>query len=156
ELPDNPQLPASWPRWSQLLPHVLAATDHRQAETPDAAADTAWLLERAADQIHMFAGDYTPARRLLERALRLRQNLQGGGHPEVGTTLMRLAFILCELGQEPVARPTAERAVRILRATRGSEHPDTGAALDQLGWTLVHLGEPAAAVPLLESALSIA
>jgi tetratricopeptide (TPR) repeat protein len=156
DLPDDPYLPASWPRWSQLLPHVLAATDHPRAEAPDAAADTAWLLERAANHIHLFVGDYTPAGRLLERALQLREELHGAEHPDVATTLTRLAFIRCELAQFPAARAAAERAVRILRATRGPDHPDTSEALQWLGWALVGLGEPATALPLLERALSIA
>src|SRR5262249_33859064 len=97
DLPDDLDLPASWPRWSRLLPHVLAGTDHSQAEAPGAATDTAWLLERAADQMHLSAGVSTLARRLLDRAVRLREDLYGIERPEVATTLTRLAFVLCEL-----------------------------------------------------------
>jgi tetratricopeptide (TPR) repeat protein len=155
DLPDDVYLPGSWPRWSQLLPHVLAATDHPQADAPNAAADTAWLLNHAADTIQLLDGDYTAALRLIKRTLRLREDLHGTDQPEAAVTLVRLADILLELGQAPVARPAAERAVRILQDTRGPDHPDTGIALMELGQVLIYLGEPLAAVPLLEHTLSI-
>src|SRR5262249_21839675 len=138
------------------LPHVLAGTDHPQAEASAAAADTAWLLDRATTQIHVSTGISTLARRLLERAVRLREELYGAEHPDGATTLTRLAFVMCELGQAPTARVALERALRIFRATRLPDHPDIGAALAQLGLALIHLGDPAAAVPLEERALSIA
>ena len=40
--------PQDWPRWAVLLPHVLAATSLSGQVRQDVAADTAWLLDRAA------------------------------------------------------------------------------------------------------------
>jgi hypothetical protein len=49
--------PEDWPRWADLLPHVLAATSclaHDQALFGPAGDDAAWLLDRAATylQVH--------------------------------------------------------------------------------------------------------
>ncbi len=157
DLPDDLDLPASWPRWRQLLPHVLAATDHPDATAPAAAAHTAWLLDRAGSYIHMFllSDDLRPITRPLERSLRIRENLCGPDHPETAATLTRLGLALYDWRQDAAARPVLERALRIAEASRGSDHPDTGTALDYLGLVLVRLGEPATAVPLLERALNI-
>jgi tetratricopeptide (TPR) repeat protein len=162
DLPDDLDLPASWPRWRQLLPHVLAATDHPGATAPAVAAHTAWLLDHAGSYIHMFfssvpsvSGDFHPAIRLLERALRIRENFRGPDHPEVAATLTQLGFALSDWGHDAAARAVLERALHIAEAGRGSDHPDIGAALVHLGAVLVYLGEPATAVPLLERALNI-
>jgi hypothetical protein len=62
--------PENWPRWRQLLPHVLAATAHHDDAKPTAASATSLLLDHAAayQQTH---GQPGHARALLERALQI-------------------------------------------------------------------------------------
>jgi hypothetical protein len=59
--------PQDWPRWAQLLPHVLAAAsclDHQQAVAGPAGDDASWLLDRAATYLQVH-GRPAEARHLL-------------------------------------------------------------------------------------------
>jgi Tfp pilus assembly protein PilF len=146
--------PQNWPRWRQLLPHVLAATAYHDDTTPTASSATSWLLERAATYQHTHAQPAT-ARPLMERALSIRETTYGPDHPEVASTLNNLAWALCELGEPATARPLLQRALDIRETTYGPDHPEVASALNNLAWALCELGEPATARPLLQRALDI-
>jgi tetratricopeptide (TPR) repeat protein len=154
ELPEEIEAaPQNWPRWRQLLSHVLAATDHPDttAINPDI---TAWLLDRAATYQHTH-GHPAAARPLFERALRIREASYGPDHPEVATTLHNLAWTLRKLGRPAQAQPLAERALRIREASYGPDHPWVATTLYNLARTLRELGRPAQAQPLAGRVLSI-
>ena len=124
--------PQDWPRWAVLLPHVLAATS--QAAGPagqDAAADTSWLLDRAATylQVHARLAD---ARPLAERAVAIDEAALGPDHPGVAVRLSNLALILRDLGLAAEARPLAERALAISEAALGPDHPTVATSLSIL------------------------
>ncbi|MDQ4032116.1 MAG: FxSxx-COOH system tetratricopeptide repeat protein [Actinomycetota bacterium] len=146
--------PQNWPRWRQLLPHVLTATAHHDDTNPTAASTMAWLLDRAAayQRTH---GQPGTARPLLERALRIAETAHGPDHSRVATTLNHLALALIDLGDPGAARPLLERALYIDETTHGLEHPQVAADLNNLTLVLSRLGEPATARPLLERALHI-
>ena len=101
--------PQDWPRWAVLLPHVLAATSLPGPTGQDAAADTAWLLDRAATylQVHAWPAD---ARPLAERALAIDEAALGPDHPTVAIRLGNLAGILRDLGLPDDAQRSQERA----------------------------------------------
>jgi len=143
--------PENWPRWRQLLPHVLTATAHHDDANPTAARATSWLLDRAATykQTH---GQPGIARPLLERALHIRETTYGSDPPEVAGTLNNLALVLRELGEPATARPLLERALHI---NETAHHPEVALNLNNLAWVLCDLGEPATARPLLERALHL-
>lgn len=143
----EPDEPAAWPRWRQLLPHVLAAVDVVGENT----ADTAWLLDRAGQFVVMFASDFAPARPLVERALRLSMQLLGPDHPDVADILGHLAHIENELGNVPAMKAYAERAFRIYRENRGGTHA-VRAELD-LGFAELQLGAREAALARLSGVL---
>jgi Tetratricopeptide repeat len=109
--------PQDWPRWTVLLPHVLAVTSLSGQAGPDVAADTAWLLDRAAAylQVHARLAD---ARSLAERALVIDEAALGPDHPAVAIGLGNLALILRDLGLAGEARPLAERVLAIAEAAR--------------------------------------
>ena len=124
--------PQDWPRWAVLLPHVLAATS--QAAGPagqDAAADTSWLLDRAATylQVHARLADTRP---LAERAVAIDEAALGPDHPGVAVRLNNLALILRDLGLAAEARPLAERALAISEAALGPDHPTVATSLSIL------------------------
>jgi len=146
--------PQNWPRWQQLLPHVLAATAHHDDTHPTAASTTSWLLDRAAIYQHTH-GQPATARPLLERALHIRETTYGPDHPHVATTLSNLARVLRDLGEPATARPLLERALHIRETTYGPDHPHVATTLHNLARALIELGEPATARPLLERALHI-
>ena len=72
--------PDAWPRWRQLLPHVLVAC----AERPDPVepSATSWLLDRAGTYLRS-RGEPAAARPLLERALSIHEAAYGPEHPAV-------------------------------------------------------------------------
>ncbi|MDQ3274477.1 MAG: FxSxx-COOH system tetratricopeptide repeat protein, partial [Actinomycetota bacterium] len=123
--------PENWPRWRQLLPHVLAATAHHDDAHPTAADTTAWLLDRAAtyQQTH---GQPATARPLFERALHLDETAHGPDHPHVATTLNNLARVLRDLGEPATARTLLERALRIDETAYGPDHPEVATDLHNL------------------------
>lgn len=72
--------PQSWPRWQQLLAHVMAATAHHDDAHPTAATATSWLLDHAGTY-HRTHGQPGTARPLCERALHIRESVYGPDHP---------------------------------------------------------------------------
>ncbi len=157
-------MPENWPRWSVLLPHALAATEHfdddigttRGAGPVERVADDcAWLLHHCAIhlQVHARLDD---ARLLVERALRITEAVHGPDHPDAASRLDNLALILRGLGKSREARPVAERALRITEAHHGPDHPDVGSRLNNLATILRGLGRSREARPLAERAVRIA
>jgi len=144
--------PDAWPRWRQLLPHVLVAC----AERPDPVepSATSWLLDHAGTYLRS-RGEPAAARPLLERALTITEAAHGPEHPDVATSLGNLALALRDLGEPAAARPLLERALTITEAANGPEHPVVATSLNNLAAVLLDLGEPAAARPLADRALAI-
>ena len=144
--------PDAWPRWRQLLPHVLVAC----AERPDPVepSATSWLLDRAGTYLRS-RGEPAAARPLLDRALAITEAAHGPEHPAVATRLNNLAAVLGDLGEPAAARLLLDRALAIHEAAHAPEHPAVATSLGNLAAGLRDLGEPAAAQPLLDRALSI-
>jgi tetratricopeptide (TPR) repeat protein len=151
-------VPAAWPRWAVLLPHVLAATGHlgQAAGKPGPAGmeHAAWLLDWAGEYLRV-RGRPADAKPLHERALALSEAVHGPDHPDVGPALTHLAQTLQDLGQPGAARPLQERALAIGEAAYGPDHPTVALRLNNLAQTLQDLGQPEAARPLQERALAI-
>lgn len=104
--------PTAWPRWQQLLPHVLAALHHHHA-TPDLARETTlWLLNQTSSYLQTI-GLAGQARPLAERALAIDEATHGPDHPHVAIRLGNLAMVLQDLGQPHDAELLLERARRI-------------------------------------------
>ena len=150
--------PQAWPRWTVLLPHVLAATGHADHASrqpgPAVMADAAWLLDRAGAYLRVQA-QFTDAKAKRERALAIAEAAHGPDHPEVATHLNGLARILRDLGQPEGARPLQERALAIAEAAHGPDHSDIATDLGNLAGILRDLGQPEGARPLQERALAI-
>jgi tetratricopeptide (TPR) repeat protein len=150
--------PQNWPRWEQLLPHVLGATGFAEdLATPSgeqATMDTAWLLARAATYLQVHARP-SEARPLMEHALQLAEANHTTAHADVATILSLLATILRDLGDIAGAEPLLRRALEIAETTNGSDHPDVATPLGLLGRILRDLGDAAGAKPLMERALRI-
>ena len=150
--------PQDWPRWSVLLPHVLATTVHADHAPwplgPAVMADAAWLLDQAGTYLRVQAR-LTEAKVLQDRALVIIEAAYGPDHPEVATHLNNLALILRDLGQPESARPLQERALAIDEAVYGLDHPEVATHLNNLALILRDLGQPESARPLQERALAI-
>jgi hypothetical protein len=69
--PDRHADPDAWPGYAQLLPHVLAATDHVSAGDTD-VDETDWLLTEAGLYLRQRA-EHQEAQTLFERVLAIRE-----------------------------------------------------------------------------------
>jgi tetratricopeptide (TPR) repeat protein len=151
--------PQDWPRWTRLLPHVLAATGHRLVQPirdmSGAQLSVSLLLDTSGSYLQVH-GRAREARPLLEQALAIDQALYGQDNPAVTTALNNLALVLRDLGDPAAARPLLEQALTIDQDAYGRDHPSTATDLNNLALVLQDLGDPAAARPLLEQALTIA
>ena len=96
-VPTDPNDPASWPAWRQLMPHVLAATDPRRP-LDDVAVEVGWLLHQAAVFLQA-RGEQESARALLEDAHDLYLRKLGPEHAETRTAARALADNLRALGR---------------------------------------------------------
>ncbi len=146
--------PEDWPRWRQLLAHVLTATTHPDTAPPANPDTSTWLLDRAATYLQVL-GQPAAARPLFERALAITEAAYDPDHPTVATQLNNLGLALSDLGQPAAARPLFERALAITEAAYDPDHPEVATQLNNLGLALSDLGQPAAARPLFERALAI-
>src|SRR5665811_732570 len=132
-LPEDIDQPDAWPRWRQLLPHVLVAC----AERPDPVepSATSWLLDRAGIYLRS-RGEPAAARPLLDRALAITEAAYGPEHPAVAISLNNLALVLADLGEPAAARPLLDRALTITEAAPGPEYPAVATRLNNLALAL--------------------
>jgi tetratricopeptide (TPR) repeat protein len=147
---DDPEL---WPVCARLLPHALAATEHAEQLGAEPLA-TAGLLESAGDYLWGRVR-YADARRLLERALAIRQARLGADHLDNARTLHSLAGVVRDQGDLADARHLHGRALAIRKAQLGADHPRTAWSLNSLAGVVRDQGDLAGARHLLERALAI-
>jgi FOG: TPR repeat len=132
--PDDGHDPAWWPRWTQLLPHILAADPANTASHS--------LMQLANDAFwHLYIrGDYRTSLQLAEQMRdRWRQRLGDDDRVTMRATVT-VAAVYAATGryQEALAldRDTYERRRRLL----GDDHPDTLGAANNLASDLSQLG----------------
>ncbi len=118
-----------------LQPYVKGRADAFTAFVADHLL-TSWLLrlreilkdpgERSTRAYRAYTlGDDVAARPLYERALAIRERVQGADHPATATSLNNLALLLDDLGEHAEAAQMMRRAVAIRAAVFGAEHPHT-------------------------------
>ena len=131
--------PGVWPRWHQLLPHVLAATDpaRRLDQVPE---QVAWLLDRAATY-RQTRGEPHAALPLFHRAHTLDRERLGDDHPATLNSANNLALDLHALGEHQQARTLDEDTLTRSRRVLGDDHPDTLTSAGNLALDLHALGE---------------
>lgn len=153
---DITHAPHNWPRWQQLLPHVLVASDHHDDAQPVAADDVGWLLDRAAAYVGVARVDQREiARPLLERALRIRMSIYDLDDVRVAATMHNLGKKLADGGDKSEARPLLERALSVREDHYGPNHSSVADSLTWLGSVLTTFGDSGTALQVLERALRI-
>jgi tetratricopeptide (TPR) repeat protein len=145
--------PDTWPAYAQLLPHALAVTGITGVE--DVEPEMAAELQNKAGLYLWQRAEHQQARRLLERALSIRETRLGPDHPDTAWSLNNLARVLHDQGDLPAARTLHERALSSFEARLGANHPDTARSLNNLANVLHDQGDLSAARTLHERALSI-
>jgi tetratricopeptide (TPR) repeat protein len=143
----------TWPLCARLLTHALQAAHWAEAfaAAPEA---TARLLNQASLYLRGRA-EFTDARALHERALRIGEAALGAEHPTVASYANNLGLVLRAQGDFAGARALYERALRIGEAAYDAEHPLVATYANNLGLVLRAQGDVAGARALLERALRI-
>jgi serine/threonine protein kinase/tetratricopeptide (TPR) repeat protein len=101
------------------------------------------------------SGAYDEARELHERALAIRQEVVGDGHPDSANTLNNLGVLMLARGQLEKAQEFHERALALREATLGPEHPEVGTSLNNLGSVYDARGAYAESQRVIERALAL-
>jgi tetratricopeptide (TPR) repeat protein len=137
--PGDPGNPATWPRWAQLMPHVLAA---------DLAATTSPNMRWLA----CYASWYMLARGDIRSSYDLAASLHprwcerlGGDEESVLSMAHQLAFALYNLGRYVEARDLAQEVAARARQVLGEDHENTLVYANTLAISLRGLGEVQAA-----------
>jgi tetratricopeptide (TPR) repeat protein len=108
---------SAWPVCERLLAQAHACAeliDQWRLELPEAAD----LLNEAG--FYQFQrGRYTDTEPLYQRALAIRENALGAGHPDVASSLNNLAELFRAQGQYEKAAPVYERALAIRKKALG-------------------------------------
>lgn len=153
--PDEPaENPETWPRWTELLPHLLntpAFDLEKETLVRDEAAiylllNAAWALNRRGDAKAAFALSST-----VHSAV--QATLDDGNLLTLDATFY-FALDLWALGNFERARQLHEVALEGFRRRHGDDHPNTLAAANGLGLALSSMGHFERARQLHEDALA--
>ena len=140
--------PATWPRWAQLTPHVLAA-DLAATDNPalrELAGHTCWyLLER---------GDIRTAHDLASDLYQRWRDRLGEDHPHTLTAAHYLAWTLLEMGRHAESRDLNQDTLARRRRVLGADHLDTLFSAHNLAINLRKLGDVQAARDLNQDTLA--
>ncbi len=152
--PRDPEVKSgAWPQCQRYLEQAQACDTLIQQHhllLPEAAD----VFDRTGDYL-IRRGLYSLAEPLLRRALGMREQHLGGAHPDVATSLYRLAVLSAKLGAYAQAEPLYQRAVRIREQQLGQEHHLVAYPLNGLADLYREQGKYAGAEPLYQRALRI-
>ncbi|MBC3982085.1 tetratricopeptide repeat protein [Streptomyces sp. AC536] len=151
-LPENPLFNvAGWPRWRQLLPHVMALTGQTPTEEKD--LHTAGLLVAASGYLQ---GDHQASAALscAKQAVDIHTRLQGPDHPATLTARSFLASAHRAVGDLQAALPLHEQNLAAHEHVHGLDHPDTLVARANLAYLYALRGELARARDLHQQNLT--
>ena len=152
--PADPEEPGLWTLCGELLPHAVAAGGY--AEAYGIAREEAGQLFAAGANYLKWRAQYTDARVLLDRALRMTEAAVGATHIQAAPILGSLGLVLRELGDFPGAKTCFEKALGIAERAYGSKPVELLPYLNNSGLILSQLGDAAGAKRSLERALRIA
>jgi len=133
--PGDPGNPVTWPRWAQLMPHLLAA---------DLAATGSWGLRWMAGNACGYLLSRGDTRAAHDLAADLRQHWRGrlgDDHENTLAAVGYLAWALRAIGRYAEARDLDQDTLARSRRVLGEDHPDTLASASNLAADLRALGE---------------
>jgi hypothetical protein len=146
--PRDPANPVTWPRWAQLMPHLLAA-DLAATGSPGLrwmACNACWYL--------LARGDTRTARDLAADLRRHWRDRLGEDHENTQATATYLAWALQDLGRYAQARDLDQDTLTRKRRVLGEDHPSTLVSANNLASALRGLGEHQAARDLDQDTLT--
>jgi Tetratricopeptide repeat len=151
-LPENPlwDVP-SWPRWRELLPHVLALTDHvgPGQDTPTTAS-----ILLAVSGYLQGDGHFDQAIASARRAVDAYQQIQGPDTLDTLTARSYLASAYRAAGDLAAAAPLHQLNLADSERVLGEDHPETLVARSNLAYLYALQHEEARAIALHERNLT--
>jgi len=143
----------TWSVCARLLTHAMTVASH--CEAVGIGLDSAASLFSQVAMYLRGRADFSGARALNERALKIDETSYGPDHPTVAIHVNNLGSVLQDLGELAEARKHFERALKIDEASYGPDHPTVAIRVNNLGLVLKDLGELAEARKHYERALKI-
>lgn len=145
-LPEGPLFNVpSWPRWRELLPHVLALTDHI---VPGQDTLTTAAILAAASGFLQGDGHFDQAIATARRAVDACQQLEGPDAPDTLTARSFLASAYRAAGDLDTATPLHQQNLDDCERVHGADHPETLVTRANLAYLYALQDEPARALEL--------
>lgn len=151
--PADAGLPANWPRYAALLPHVVQLDRYLDSGWLDRRCHS-WLLDRIATYLQDGLALYGQAERWFRRALEIDCAVLGDEHPDTLISMGNLARTLRAQRDLSGARTLQEQVLALHRRVLADEHPDMLTSMNNLSDTLWAQGELPKARALQEQALA--
>ncbi|MGC0327022.1 tetratricopeptide (TPR) repeat protein [Streptomyces sp. SAI-170] len=148
-LPPTYDIPATWPRWRALLPHIDALTEH----TVHGTATTARILN-AAGLFLDNQGQPGRAATYHHSALAHYARVLGEDHPRTLTSRNNLALAYQSAGDLGRAIPLYEQTLADRVRVLGEDHPRTLTSRNNLAGAYESAGDLGRAIPLYEQTLT--
>jgi hypothetical protein len=146
--PGDPEDPAAWPGWAQLLPHILAI-DPAASSNHDVralACNATWYL--------LMRGDTSSSHDLASRLHQQWTRQLGGDDPDTLRAANSLVIAHQRMGHYHEARQLAEDTLARRRRLLGEDHPETLSSANNLAVDMHLLGNHQAARELFEDTLA--
>jgi len=138
-------------RAAEAVPYLERAVEEAKAGFGERDAHYAAALHNLAE-LHRMRHEFTEARRLLEQAVTLLDELQ---HRSLGGALRALGTLKRQQSDLPGARDALQRACRATRDAVGDTHPEYAHALFALAGVEIEAGMAMDAVPLLRQSVDV-
>ncbi|MFE5896909.1 tetratricopeptide repeat protein [Streptomyces sp. NPDC056488] len=149
--PTGGPIPASWPRYRELLPHTDALVSHHAPEHDTVHTVRALTCAAAYRRNHGILAPVLDAR---QRALTTCERLFGGDHPRTLTARNNLADAYEAMGDLGRAIPLFERTLADCERVLDNDDLDTLLSRDGLASAYSAAGDMDRAVPLYERNLA--
>jgi tetratricopeptide (TPR) repeat protein len=146
--PGDPALPAAWPQWQELVPHVAALASIEAVASLNAAQ-----LVRILNPTCVFllsAGSRVSALDLANRAAHVSMGHLGPDHPGTLTALGNLASSYQSAGRTGEAIAIGEQLAADSERLLGADQPCTLTALGNLAASYQEAGRTSEAIAILE------
>jgi tetratricopeptide (TPR) repeat protein len=140
--------------FEQLLPYYKQSSGNEHDNTIPTRKNLAAVYNAIGD-VCRNQKNYTEALNWLNKALEIRENIQGKNHPETAETYNSIALVYDSQEQYAKALKWYQKDLAISEKTLGSEHPDTARIYNNMGMAYFHQGDRANALELFKKALAI-
>jgi tetratricopeptide (TPR) repeat protein len=147
-MPEDPDLPAQWSQWQELVPHVTALAAIDASATVDAQR-----LVRMVNRVcsYLFsAGSTLTAMDLATTATAVATTDLGPDHPDTLTVRAHLATSYESAGRTADAITIKEQVAADTKRTLGPDHPGTLTVRNNLAVSYWSAGRTADAITILE------